>query len=169
MNSIYVIDRDTFSRDCKMYAELQCLQLRAISQLLPTDASRKSQVIFYFRTCTRLSSRCYSFYDRRREAFRGCIDRSRESCRTCSDDGNVVDHPGVRSLRNAQFVCQVGDGRARQDPPIREYDCRQPSGIFISVFWRYVYDSVRIVVADEETLKMHHPVVTGFAFQNHSA
>ena len=108
-----------------MYSELQCLQVCATCELLPTDAGWKSQIVFYLGTRARLSSRCYPLDYRRAESLGGRINRGREACRTCPDDSYVVEHLGIGQFRDAQLICQVRNRRTSHDPSVPEYDCWQ--------------------------------------------
>ena len=122
MNSTYLLDGDNFSRNNKMYAELQRLQLGATCESLPADARGKSQIVFYLGARTCLSSRSHPLDHSRAESFGGCIDRSRETCRTGPDNGNITDHFGIWQFRYAQLICQLRNRRTLQDPSVRDYD-----------------------------------------------
>jgi hypothetical protein len=78
--------------------------------------------LLYLRACTRLSSWCHPFDNDRAESFGGCIDRSRE---TCTDDRHIAGQFGIRQFGDTQFICQLRNGRAPHDPPVREYYFRQ--------------------------------------------
>src|ERR1700736_5767756 len=102
MDPVHLLDGYNFSRNRKVYAEFQCLQMCASCQLLAADAGGETQIIFYLLTSACLSSWRHPFDDSRAESFGSRINCGRESCGTSSDDSHIADHFGIREFCDDQ-------------------------------------------------------------------
>src|ERR1700747_1936897 len=96
MDPVHLLDGYNFSRNRKVYAEFQCLQMCASCQLLAADAGGETQIIFYLRTSACLSSWRHPFDDCRAESFGSRINCGRESLGPSSAGIMIADHSAPR-------------------------------------------------------------------------